>query len=64
MVLKDFADVQGERRGDRKADQVAERCRNRLVRNRKVERKILLFREKFICEACVAILKTYMCSRP
>lgn len=51
LVLKHFADVQGERRGDRKADQVAERHRNGFVRNRNAERKVPLFGEKFICEA-------------
>lgn len=49
--MKGFAGVQGERRGNRKADQVAEKHRNRLVRNRKVEMRVLLFIEKFICEA-------------
>lgn len=35
MVLEDHGDVQGERRGDRKPDQVAEcRPRNRLVKNK------------------------------
>lgn len=51
MVLEDFADIQGERRGDRKADQVTETPRDRLVRNRKEERKVLLFIEQVICEA-------------
>lgn len=36
-MLEDFADIQGERRGDRKADQVTETPRDRLVRNRKEE---------------------------